>query len=196
MPDQPHIITRRAALAAVPGLTAVVATASWPALAAGDDRKVYDRIETELVMNLVVTCTSPERIGGETDASKDGKRDDIWPIIGGKFEGPNIRGTVVLGGGDFPVVRPDGVVIIDALYRLKTDDGVTVIIHNKGLYYPPSGGKPERYRLAPEFIAPVGKYDWLNKSLFLSTLVDVPPAMALAKGPNENDRLIQVFRVD
>ena len=46
----------------------------------------------------------------------------------------------------------------------------------------------------PEVTAPVGKYDWLNKSIFISTLVDVPPEMRLAKGENENDRLIQAHR--
>ena len=43
--------------------------------------------------------------------------------------------------------------------------------------------------------APVGSYDWLNRSIFLSTLVDVPEPMRVAKGPEENDRLIQVHRV-
>ena len=47
----------------------------------------------------------------------------------------------------------------------------------------------------PEFTAPVGKYDWLNRSIFLCTLSDVPPALALAKGKDQNDRLLQVHRV-
>jgi hypothetical protein len=148
----------------------------------------------ELVLQLVVTCSNPEKIGG-SERSKDGKRTENWPIIGGRFEGKDIRGEVIPGGGDFPVVRPDGVEVLDALYRLKTDDGVQIIIHNVGLTYP--GAKPgaEHYRLTPQFIAPVGKYDWLNRSIFFATLVDVPDGMKLAKGPNENDRLIQVYRV-
>jgi Protein of unknown function (DUF3237) len=153
-----------------------------------------DPVKTELVMQLVVTCSEPELIGGSED-SKDGKRPDVWPIIGGQFQGKGIRGTVVPGGGDFPVLRPDGVEVVDALYRLRTDDGVTIIIHNRGLAYPAPGPDKFRYRLAPEFIAPKGKYDWLNKSLFISTLTDVPTGMQLAKGSKENDRLIQVYRV-
>jgi hypothetical protein len=51
-------------------------------------------------------------------------------------------------------------------------------------------------RLAPQFTAPQGRYDWLNKSLFLATLLlDVPAGMRRAKGPDESDRLIQVHRV-
>ena len=119
----------------------------------------------------------------------------FWPIVGGRFEGKGIRGTVVPGGGDFPVLRPDGVEVVDALYRLKTDDGVTIIIHNVGLTYPGERPGNERYRLAPQFIAPVGKYDWLNRNLFIATLTDVPKGMEQARGATQNDRLIQVYRV-
>jgi len=153
-----------------------------------------DPVKLELVMQLVVTCSDPESVGG-AENSKDGRRTEIWPIISGRFEGKGIRGTVVPGGGDFPVVRPDGIEVVDALYRLRTDDGVTIIIHNKGLTYPAAKPGDWRYRLAPEFIAPQGKYEWLNSSLFISTLSDVPSDMRLAKGSNENDRLIQVYRV-
>jgi hypothetical protein len=153
-----------------------------------------DPVRVELVMQLVVTCSTPVKTGGAAQ-SKDGRRTEIWPIIGGRFEGKGLRGTVVPGGGDFPVVRPDGVEVIDALYRLRTDDGVTILIHNVGLAY--SGARPgeERYRLAPQFTAPLGRYDWLNRSLFIATLTEVPRGMELARGPGENDRLIQVYRV-
>lgn len=185
---------------ATSGLLLLAAGASVAIAAEGWDPAGLDPPKLELVMRLVVTCSSPERMG-PTDASKDGRRDEIWPIIGGRFFGKDIhdreiRGTVVPGGGDFPVVRPDGVTVIDALYRLRTDDGVTIIIHNKGLEYP--GAKPDApiYRLAPEFIAPQGKYEWLNRHVFLSTLVyPVPPEMRLAEGANENDRLIEIYRV-
>lgn len=175
-------------------LCASIASASEPAAPAWP-LIVRDPVKLELVMQLVVTCSSPESLGG-SEQSKDGKRSEIWPIVGGRFEGKGIRGVVIPGGGDFPVKRPDGTEVIDALYRLKTDDGVTIIIHNVGLAYP--GAKPgdERYRLAPQFIAPVGKYDWLNRHLFLSTLTEVPKGMELAHGSAENDRLIQVYQID
>lgn len=163
------------------------AEARWP-------MEEHDPPKLELVMQLVVTCSDPESPGGK-GPSKDGQRTEIWPIIGGRFQGNGIRGTVVAGGGDFPVTRPDGVEVVDALYRLRTDDGVTLIIHNRGISYGGSERNGWHYRLAPEFIAPQGKYDWLNKALFIATLVDVPAPMRLAKGPHENDRLIQIYRV-
>ena len=82
------------------------------------------------------------------------------------------------------------------LYRLRTDDGQIIIIHNKGLGYPSENAGTRRYRLVPEFTVSAGKYDWLNKGVFISTLVTpVPAGMQLAKGSNENDRLIEIYRV-
>jgi len=156
----------------------------------------FDVPRPELVLELVVTCSKPEALGPET-GSKDGQRRSIWPIIGGRFVGRDIKGVVVAGGGDFPVIRPDGVTIVDALYRLRTDDGVTIIIHNKGLSMASGqpGGRP-RYRLSPEFTAPSGKYDWLNKHLFVANLTTtIPDGRRLARSENENDRLIHVYRL-
>ena len=153
-----------------------------------------DRPGLELVLQLVVTCSDPENPGGSGRA-KDGIRTEIWPIIGGRFQGKGIRGEVIAGGGDFPVVRPDGVEVVDALYRLRTDDGVTIIIHNRGLAYPDDARGGWHYRLTPEFIAPVGAYEWLNSHLFIATLSDAPPTMGLAQGPHQNDRLIQIYQV-
>lgn len=192
--DQRNGLTRRRALGVgIGGLGLAAAAAPRPAIGSSQLRDL-DPIRTELVMDLIVTCSAPEPIGSN-GASKDGMRSEVWPIIGGRFEGPLIRGTVEPGGGDYPVKRPDGVEVIDALYRLRTDDGQIIIIHNKGLTYPGRSGEWPKFRLVPEFIAPVGRYDWLNKSIFLSTLVAPPRAMALASGSNQNDRLIQVHRV-
>lgn len=126
-----------------------VGVALWMVTAGGASRAAdvaplseagQDQPKLELVMKIVVTCASPEAVA-PTSASKDGQRQEIWPILGGRFFGKDIRGTVVAGGGDFPVTRPDGVEVIDALYRLRTDDGVTIIIHNKGLAYPARSSK-------------------------------------------------------
>jgi hypothetical protein len=176
-------------------LMTVAAVASADSKSDAWNATPLDPPKYELVMQIVVTCSSPEPMG-ENDASKDGQRARIWPIVGGRVYGKGFSGTVVPGGGDFPVTRPDGVMVIDALYRLRMDDGTTVIIHNKGLTYAGETPRDTKYRLTPEFIAPQGKYDWLNKHVFISTLVfPVPPEMQLAKGPNENDRLIEIYRV-
>lgn len=165
--------------------------------------KDYDPIRTELVMNLFVTCSDPEPMvpgtaPGAAVKAKDGGRAEFWPIIGGWFEGPRLKGKVVPGGADFPVIRADGVEVVDALYRLREDDGSSIIIHNVGVAYAPVPGQQYRYRLSPSFTVAEGRHDWLNKSLFVATLLadnDMPRQFVRPARPGENDRLIQVHRV-
>src|SRR6478736_3134740 len=57
----------------------------------------------------------------------------VIPILGGSFEGPAIKGTVVPGGYDWQLVRNDAVAEIEARYLLKTDDGSLITIVNTGL---------------------------------------------------------------
>ena len=105
----------------------------------------------------------------------------IVPIVGGTFEGPKIRGSLVPGGADWQYVRADNVTVVEAHYLLRTDDGVLVEVHNRGLRHGPdevmrrlvAGEKvdPSEYyfRAAPSLTAPAGKYEWLNRRLFLCT---------------------------
>ena len=96
----------------------------------------------------------------------------VIPITGGTFEGPNMKGTVLEGGADYQLVdQKQGRNEIEAIYSIKTDDGVYIHIRNCGLIVTGQGpdGKPNFYfRCAPKFEAPNDrKYNWLNNSLFL-----------------------------
>jgi hypothetical protein len=104
-----------------------------------------------------------------------GKR-NIVPITGGTFEGPGINGTIIPGGWDWQLTRADGCTQIKADYMLKTDDGVVINVINSGALCPPKDGKPSPARTQPVFEAPLGKYDWLNRSAFIGTLELVPDA--------------------
>lgn len=55
------------------------------------------------------------------------------PITGGEIHGPALRGRVVPGGADWPLLRPDGVIQFDATYLLESHDGYLIKIHNRGL---------------------------------------------------------------
>src|SRR5215831_10107434 len=108
------------------------------------------------------------------------------PIKSGTFEGPGIRGTVLEGGADWQVVRSDGVAELHALYLLMTEDGVRIQVENHGMRHGPeevlrrlAAGEPVEpseyyFRAAPRFTAPAGRYDWLNRSLFLCTGTRAP----------------------
>jgi len=107
--------------------------------------------------------------------SKYGGRNIVW-ITGGTFKGPNIEGTVIPGGADWQLVRPDGVTELDARYTLKTNDGVIIYVNNRVLSRPDPGGQdlasPGQYRRCVlSFEAPLGsKYEWLNKFVYIGTL--------------------------
>lgn len=104
------------------------------------------------------------------------------PITGGTFMGPRIRGSVLPGGADWQLERPDGVTEVDALYSIKTDDGAVIIVHNRGLLS--EGGS--YFRTVPQFEAPRGPYDWLNKSIFIGSVAGAPRPGAV---------VVRVFRV-
>jgi hypothetical protein len=109
----------------------------------------------------------------------DGTRRVIPIVGGGRVEGPRIRGALLGNAADWQLTRPDGVTVADAMYALKTDDGTIIQIRNRGLRHGPpdvmarlGAGEtvdPAEYyfRTVPEFIAPVGRYDWLNRSIFI-----------------------------
>jgi hypothetical protein len=80
---------------------------------------------------------------------------------------------------DWRLIRPDGVTVADAIDALRTDDDVVVQIRNRGLRHGPPGvmqrlmagddvSPSEHYlRTVPEVTAPAGRYEWLNRSIFI-----------------------------
>jgi hypothetical protein len=113
------------------------------------------------------------------------------PITGGRFEGPQLRGTGVPGGADWQYQRSDGVWVLEAIYLLRTDDGVTIQVRNHGLRHGPpavmhrlAAGEPVNpseyyFRATPSFDAPAGRYEWLNRGIFVCTGVRYPDAVKL-----------------
>lgn len=132
------------------------------------------RPELEFVYEATGSLGAPIAISDTPDGTRR-----IIPIFSGPVEGPLIRGELLGSGSDFQVTRPDGVTVADALYALRTDDGVVIQIRNKGLRHGPpdvmarlAAGEevdPADYyfRTIPEFIAPAGRYEWMNRSVFV-----------------------------
>lgn len=130
----------------------------------------------ELIFEAKVLLDPVQELGMTTY----GKR-RIIPIIGGTFEGPNMKGTILSGGADWQTVRPDGTADLEARYTLKTDDGTLIYIQNRGVRHAePSvlarmakGEKvdPSEYymRTAATFEVEAGKYAWLTKAVVIST---------------------------
>ena len=111
-------------------------------------------------------------------------------LVDGIVSGPEINGIVIPGsGGDFPWTRPDGVIDFDARYMLQTDDGANIYLQNRGYRWgrtPEVTAKMARrepvaedeyyMRASPKFEAPAGKYDWLNRYVFIGRAEKTPTA--------------------
>ena len=93
------------------------------------------------------------------------------PIIGGSFEGPDIRGRILPGGSDWQLRRADGFLELVADYYMETDDKVLIQVTNRGLLNLPDPDGPALYAMStPRFEAPMGKYGWLNQHVFAGTV--------------------------
>jgi Protein of unknown function (DUF3237) len=136
-------------------------------------------LATEFVLEARVSVATPIEIG-ETPYG----RRRVIHITGGSFAGPRLKGTVVPGGADWQVIRPDGVTELTALYDLKADDGTFIHVTNRGLRHGPpevmqrllrgENVDPASYyfRTAPVFEAPAGgPHDWLNRAIFVADAV-------------------------
>ena len=127
------------------------------------------RFGLRLALRIAATLHPEENVG----PCPDGDRRN-YPIAGGRFWGPGLSGAVIGSGADMAFVRADHICVVDALYRIRTDDGVVIIVQNQGLYEDPEFSPRGRKYLVtrPVFTAPDGKYDWLNRSLFIGTVDD------------------------
>lgn len=126
-----------------------------------------DTPELEFALQLKVTLGEAYS-AGET---QHGQR-TIIPITGGTFEGPAIKGTIINGGADYQLGNKSlNCTELEAIYCIKTDDGVVIHVRNRGIIATgkDAQGNPSFYfRAAPQFEAPAdGKYAWLNNSLFV-----------------------------
>lgn len=103
----------------------------------------------------------------------------VVPIVGGTFSGalaPELavpipfKGTVVNGGFDIQREREDGVLELEAIYHMLTDDGTMIEIRNNAIltHTPDDDIDYSRSRISVE--APIGKYDWLNKRVIVGTV--------------------------
>ena len=127
-------------------------------------------LKSELLFTLTGRVLSAQEVG----TSPSGQR-RIIPVEGGAFEGPKLCGNVLPGGGDWMLVRSDGVAQIDVRVTLQTDDGDLIFMRYGGLRHGPAevmdrlargeAVDPAEYyfRITPLFETGSRKYAWLNK---------------------------------
>jgi len=99
----------------------------------------------------------------------------IVPVTGGDFEGPRLRGKVLPGGGDWLLLRSDGVLELDLRITLETDDHALIYMTFQGLRHGPPEvfsalGRGETvdpssyyFRTLPRFETSAEPYAFLNR---------------------------------
>lgn len=104
----------------------------------------------------------------------------IAPVTGGTFVGERLRGAVI-GGADWVINRPDGVMVIDVRLTLETDDGASIYLTYQGRFLASPdamarfnrGAVLERseYSLAvtAKFECGDARYAWLNDTVAVGT---------------------------
>jgi hypothetical protein len=130
----------------------------------------------DLVYRLEATVGDPQDVG---QISAGHRR--IVPLTGGIFSGPELRGTLLPGASaDWQTVLPDGTVLGDVRYTLKTEKGDVLYVRSRGVRHG-SPGILERlargeavdaseytFRTAVKIEAGADGLDWLNKGVFVS----------------------------
>jgi hypothetical protein len=123
----------------------------------------------EKLFYLEATCAPIIPIGDV------GKGDlNIYPVLGGYFEGDKLRGEIVSLGADWNYMYHDRVDVMDTRYLLKTDDGAYISISTNGRYLNSleqdqalDRGEfvdPQKYYFRQHLFFETGveKYRWLN----------------------------------
>ncbi len=96
-------------------------------------------------------------------------------ITGGRVRGARLNGTILPGGADWQVVRPDGAADIHARYTIEAEGGGHILAESKGLRHGPAeviaalargeDVDPSRYffRVLYRFETGIAELDWLNR---------------------------------
>jgi hypothetical protein len=128
------------------------------------------------LMTMSVVVARPQKIGAVPHGTRL-----TAPIAEGRFEGPRLRGRVLPGGGDWTLLRADGVLELDLRVTLETDDGALIHMASFGLRHGPPEviaalGRGEAvdpttyyFRTIPRFETAHAKYAFLNRLVAVST---------------------------
>lgn len=111
-----------------------------------------------------------------------GQKQGYTSVKTGRVWGPRLNGRVMdYSGADWPIVRSDGVVELNAHYMLVADDGTEIYIRNLGYVYGPRAADAAAaaasvnpagtgyFRCTPYFRAPSGPHDWLNRTVIVGS---------------------------
>jgi len=113
----------------------------------------------ELLCELTSTLDKPIQIG----KTPFGER-IIYPVSGGTFEGPEIKGKILANGGDWVLWLSSTTSKLDVRVVLETEDGDLIYTYYEGFIHMNSDGT-YYFRTNPVFQTSSTKYSWLNHTI-------------------------------
>src|SRR5438876_9634998 len=116
-------------------------------------------MDSRLLMTLQVAVVGVQKIGAVPHGTRV-----TAPIASGHFEGPRLRGKVLPGGGDWTLLRGDGVLELDLRLTLETDDGALIHMTLYGLRDDAPAVAPD-FRRVPRFEPAEPNYPSMNRLL-------------------------------
>lgn len=117
------------------------------------------KLESEFLYKIQLTLANPIDIGKLPIGQRV-----IYPVTGGSFEGPKIKGKVRAFGADW-VLRLDSVTTkLDVKLLLETHDGQLISKSYSGIVHTRPDGSTY-WRIAPVFETSSKQYNWLNHRL-------------------------------
>jgi hypothetical protein len=127
-------------------------------------------MNSRLLVTVTLAVGPAQRLGTVPHGTRS-----IVPVIGGDFEGPQLRGKVLPGGADWLLLRSDGVLELDLRITLETDDHALIHMTFQGLRHGPPDvfaalGRGEvvdptsyYFRTLPRFETSAERYAFLNR---------------------------------
>jgi len=143
-----------------------------PSAATGDPQAANGRqvMNSRPLMTVRISAAPAQKVGTVPHGTRL-----IVPVTGGDFEGPRLRGKILPGGGDWLLLRGDGVLELDLRITLETDDHALIYMTFQGLRHGPPDAiaalgrgevvDPARYyfRTVPRFETSAEMYTFLNR---------------------------------
>ncbi len=146
------------------------------------DSRIASMEEIPTCPGLSYTMTIRVDVGKPVEfGAVPGGRRRVIPILGGTFEGPEIRGRVLPGGADWQLVREDGLAELDTRYALETDAGALIYIRNAGIRHAspeltakllagePADPSRVYFRTVPVFETCAPELRWLMRAIFVGS---------------------------
>ena len=173
-------MSRRDVLKAVAASVAAGATSALTqhvqAADANDRLPIASGGETDMnsrpLMTVRIAAAPPQKLGTVPRGIRS-----IVPVTGGDFDGPQLRGKILPGGGDWLLLRSDEVLELDLRITLETDDHALIYMTFQGVRHgPPDAiaalGRGEvvdpasyYFRTVPRFETAAEKYAFLNRMI-------------------------------